>query len=72
MQLEERTPMEIRVQFPRERTQPAGTVRAARPAADRQVDPGEGASDRRQNDGRQQQQPSADADSGGHVVDKTA
>jgi hypothetical protein len=62
--------MEIRVQFPRERTRPAGTAAAVRPAADRQVDPGDEASDRRQNDGREHQ-PSPDSDIGGHV-DKTA
>lgn len=63
--------MEIRVQFPRERATPAGTVRAVRPAADRPVDPGAEAGDRRQNGGREQQPPS-DGDAGGHVVDKTA
>lgn len=62
--------MEIRVQFPRERTTPAGAVRPVRPTADRHVDPGDPASDQRQNDGREQQ-PSSNADVGGHV-DKTA
>ena len=68
--------MEIRVQFPRERARPAGTVGSVRPAADRQVDPGEQAGDHRQDGGHQQpdghqHRPSPDADIGGHV-DKTA
>ncbi len=64
--------MEIRVQFPRERSRPTGAVR---PAAHRPVDPGAPANDRRQNDRREddgrEPQPSPDADIGGHV-DKTA
>ncbi len=62
--------MEIRVQFPRERVRPAGSAVPVRPAANRQVDPGEAANDHRQKDGREHQPPS-DADIGGHV-DKTA
>ncbi len=62
--------MEIRVQFPRVRARPAGTAGPVRPAADRQVDPGEPAGDHRENDGREHH-PSSDADIGGHV-DKTA
>ena len=62
--------MEIRVQFPRERARPAGTVGPPRPAADRQVDPGAEAGDRRPDDGRRDP-PSADTDIGAQV-DKTA
>lgn len=57
--------MEIRVQFPRERARPAGTAGTARPTANRQVDPGEETSDRRQNGG--EHQPSSNGDVGGHV-----
>ena len=63
--------MEIRVQFPRERATPTGSVRGVRPAADRPVDPGESTSDRR-HDGGREHQPSSDSETGGHVVDKTA
>lgn len=62
--------MEIRVQFPRERGRPVGPAGPVRPAAERQVDPGEQAGDHRQNDGREHQ-PAPDADIGGHI-DKTA
>ena len=71
--------MEIRVQFPRERASATGAVRKVRPAADHEVDAGEQADDRRQNDGRddsrrdddgREQHPSPEADIGGHV-DKT-
>ncbi|MEJ2623811.1 MAG: hypothetical protein P8Z80_04495 [Pseudolabrys sp.] len=61
--------MEIRVQFPRERTSATGAVRKVRPAADHEVDAGEQSDDRRQNDGREHH-PSPEADIGGHV-DKT-
>jgi len=63
--------MEIRVQFPRERARPAGSVRSVRPATDRPVDPGQSSTDRRHHDGGREHQPSSDADIGGHV-DKTA
>ncbi|MGA7972531.1 MAG: hypothetical protein WCA36_06970 [Pseudolabrys sp.] len=67
--------MEIRVQFPRERAGPTGSVRKVRPAGGHEVDPGEHANDRRQNDRREddgrEHQPSPDADIGGHV-DKMA
>lgn len=62
--------MEIRVQLPRERVRPAGAAGPLRPAAERPVDPGEQAGDRRQDDGRERQ-PSPNADVGGQV-DKTA
>ena len=62
--------MEIRVQFPRERTKPAGSTGPMRPHTDQRVDPGEHTNDHHQEGGRQHR-PSPDADIGGHV-DKTA
>jgi hypothetical protein len=62
--------MEIRVQFPRERTKPAGPAGPLRPHTDQRVDPGGEADDRPPENGRQHR-PSPDADIGGHV-DKTA
>jgi len=73
--------MEIRVQFPRERAGPSGSVRKVRPVAGHEIDPGEQTDDRRQNDPHQdaprqddrregegrEHQPSPDADIGGHV-----
>ncbi len=72
--------MEIRVQFPRERTRPTGSVRGVWPAAERPIDPGAQANDRRHNEQRERERHDgppdeggrpSDPDIGGHV-DKTA
>ena len=62
--------MLVRVQFPWQRTRPAGSSGVAQPSADSQVEPGQ-APDGHYQDRANHQKPALDRDTGTHV-DKTA